>query len=290
MKVGYKHKILILGVTGMMGHILYKYLDSLENFDVYGTMRSKFESYSNLNLFNEKKIYDNLSTFDIKKFEKTILDLNPDVIINCIGIIKQIDSDPINMIKINSLFPHEISKICSLSNSKFIQISTDCVFSGKNGDYDENSTPDAKDVYGRSKLLGEIYDNNNLTIRTSIIGFELREKKSLLEWFFSEKGNQVDGFENAIYSGLTTLQLSKYLGDIIMNYPKLNGLINLSTNKISKYSLLKIINDIFDLKIVLNKNVNFKNDKSLLNKKAKDIGLIKNDISYEEMLLDLKFF
>ena len=150
---------------------------------------------------------------------------------------------------INSLFPHQLAQICNNGNSRLIHFSTDCVFSGKKGNYKENDPSDAEDLYGKTKFLGEVDYPNSLTIRTSIIGREINSKNGLLEWFLSKKGQSVKGYSRAFFSGLTTNALSNILLDIISDFDLLSGIWHVSSEPISKYSLLNKINEKFDLGI-----------------------------------------
>ena len=180
-------KVIILGCGGMLGYKLFKFLSIQPSINVYGTLRGK----NSLRFFNKEEINSIFTDIDaeaIESFNGLFKELNPDFVVNCIGIIKQrnIKDEILTMIPINSLFPHKIREICNFYNTKLIQISTDCVFSGLKGNYKENDLADANDLYGVSKKLGELNDTNSLTIRTSIIGEEIQNKKSLLEWFLSQ--------------------------------------------------------------------------------------------------------
>ena len=233
--------VIILGCSGMLGYKLFKFLSIQPDINVYGTLRDK----KSLKFFNKKEIntiFTDIDAEEIESFTGLFKELNPDFVVNCIGIIKQrnIKNEILTMIPINSLFPHKIREICNFYNTKLIQISTDCVFSGLKGNYKENDIADARDLYGISKKLGELNDNNSLTIRTSIIGEEIQNKKSLLEWFLSQS-KTVYGFKKAIFSGLTTLEFSKIIYHIILRNPDLNGLFHISSSKIDKYTLLNKI-------------------------------------------------
>lgn len=266
-----KETILILGVTGMLGHTLFKEMSEIDNFKVYGTARSKI----GLNKFfsNDElgMIIDDVNGNNYDTILRAITISKPTYIINCIGIIKQLDisNDYLTSITINSLLPHKIALFAEVTNAKLIHISTDCVFDGYNGNYTENDNSNAKDLYGKSKFLGEVINNKNaLTIRTSIIGHELKTSLSLIDWFLSQKGS-VKGFSKAIYSGFPTIEIA----DIIINYiiPNKNlfGLYHISSKPIDKYTLLNLVKDIYNKDIKINKDIDFTTDKSLNSEKFK---------------------
>lgn len=231
-----KKKVLVLGADGMLGHELVNRLQ--KKYSLYGTVRS-----NEIDQFLQKvkiKIYNNLSCENFSSFKNLINKIKPSYVINCIGVIKQRSNtnDVINSLLINSLFPHQLSKFCEPADSKLIHFSTDCVFSGAKGDYSEEDYCDPLDIYGRTKHLGEVSAENTITLRTSIIGPELKYKKSLYEWFIAQE-NDVFGYSNAIYTGFTTLEMSNIV-DMIMSTNFKPGLFNVSSNKISKYDLLQL--------------------------------------------------
>lgn len=248
-----KKKILVLGSTGMLGSMILKYLSSNLKDQIVGTSRQKKIGQKNVNFFDADYFLINPQPFSfIKKF---------DFIINCIGIIKPYcqDDDPkgvINAIKINALFPHKLATFCS--KSKIIQIATDCVYSGKEGNYNEDDKHDPLDVYGKTKSLGEVKQDNFLNIRCSIIGPELKRKINLLEWFLAQKnGSTIEGFTHHKWNGVTTLQFAKLVKEIIKKN-KFNSLSKVSyihhfilNNIITKYQLLKIFAKVYDKKITI---------------------------------------
>lgn len=245
-------KILILGITGMLGNILFKYLNDFSKHEVFGTIRNKEDKR-----FFKKNYHQNINILDDIDNIKNIINLvnktRPNLVINCIGIIKQKKEifDPSETIKVNSLFPHKLNNVCLNYNLRLIQISTDCVFLGSRGNYKEDDIPDCVDLYGRSKLLGEInYSQNVITLRTSIIGRELRGNISLLDWFLSQK-KPVKGYKKAIFSGFTTLEISKIIKNIIIPSPQLHGIYHLASEPINKFLLLSIIKDVFNKKVLI---------------------------------------
>ena len=256
-------KILILGGDGMLGHQL---LESLhQRHEVFVTLHNDSKKYETQNIFNvDNSLYDvEASNFD--QIEKIFNDLEPSIVINCIGIVKQRKDaeDAIKSIKINSLLPHQLAKMCTNQNARLVQISTDCVFSGKKGNYQESDIPDAVDLYGRTKLLGEVALENHLTLRTSIIGLELSRKHGLIEWFLAQKGI-IRGRSNAIFSGFITPELASIIESLITQYSSLTGLWHVASNPISKYQLLCNLAeklDRQDVEIIEEKN--FQCDRSL---------------------------
>jgi dTDP-4-dehydrorhamnose reductase len=220
--------------------------------------------------------------------EKIIGKTNPDFILNCIGVIKQIadEKDAEKILRINAILPHWLAK---MAKAKLIHFSTDCVFSGQKGPYSETDRPDipASDIYGSSKLWGEVDYGNALTLRTSFIGPELKGKHSLFEWVLANKGRTVEGYKNVLYSGVTTLEMAKIIQILIENFPDLSGLWHVSGEEISKYSLIKLIDKIFDLNITVKENLRVKCDRRL------DSGAFQGKTGYrpkswETMLRELK--
>jgi len=249
-------KILVLGTTGLIGRTVFEELSLDNDLKVLGTSRSSIRNQrSNLNLDYAP---GSLSLRNIIENNK------PEFIINCIGITKHLkeSKNSLTSISVNSLLPHEIVSYCSEVGSKLIQISTDCVFSGSKGNYIEGDVPDSQDLYGRSKFLGEVVDEKHLTIRTSTIGHEHNSKFGLLEWFLGQQ-DSCFGYKNAIFSGLTTIELSKVLREVISNYPELNGLYHVAGKPINKFDLLKIISRIYNKNIIINPDYDFHIDRSL---------------------------
>lgn len=246
-------KILILGANGMFAKTLIDIL-TLNKFNVFGTSR-QYSNKSNKNYYDN---YELVSGVDFKcedSILNTIRGIEPDIVINLVGITKYKESkvSAIDFIKINSIAPHLISSFCSKNKIRFIQLSTDCVFSGKKGNYKDFDNTDAIDIYGKTKALGEVSDDPyTLTIRTSFIGHNDTSNDGLLEWFLSNKNKSCKGFKTAIYSGMTTLELAKIFNDYIIPNKNLRGLYNISANPISKYNLLKIIGKIYkkNIKII----------------------------------------
>ncbi len=279
---------MVIGITGMLGSTLLRHLVLDKSFDIYGTSRNatplkihkhlKYKHISNIDVLDEVKLFH------------SIKGIQPDIIINCAGIIKQLNhlNDPLEILPINSLFPHKLNKHCISNNIKLIHISTDCVFSGKKGNYSEKDISDAEDLYGKSKYIGELNNKTSLTIRTSIIGHENDTKLSLLEWFLSQT-DEIEGYRKAIFSGLTTLELSNVISKIIKNHPNLVGLYNVASEPISKYDLLNLIAEIYSKEIKIIPVDYPEIDRSLNPKKFIDETGIRI-LSWHNMINSMKLF
>ena len=256
-------KILVLGATGMLGHKMIQVL--AKKFSVTGTVRADISAFSHYPAFADMNIIEKVRADDLKSIHYAIEHSNPDVLINCIGIVKQLPAanDPLPSIAINALFPHQLAKICQQKNIRLIHMSTDCVFSGRKGYYTEDDPSDAEDLYGKTKFLGEVTYPNCLTIRTSIIGPELDTKHGLFEWFMSQEGKKISGYKKAIFSGLTTLALSDTIAKIISDYPNLQGVQQIASEPISKYDLLILVKKVYGKNIIIEPDESVINDRSL---------------------------
>jgi len=239
-------KILLFGVNGMLGHKLYQRLE--RDHDVVGTIRSGFDSIGRFGIFDENRIIPNVDVTDHARVREIIDEIAPDVVINCAGIIKQLDEGKrvVPTLPVNSIFPHVLAELSDDTGFRLITMSTDCVFDGSRGMYTEDDQPDARDLYGLSKYLGEVSAKNCLTIRTSIIGRELGTQHSLVEWFLSNRGGQAKGFTKAIYSGFPTVVFADIISDIVSRHTDLKGVWHISSDPISKFDLLSLINDAFE--------------------------------------------
>ena len=267
-------RILILGGTGMLGHILCERL-SRRFSNAYTTIRRGIEDYGDYRLFRSDRIIDHIDVMDFRILEDTVRDIKPDVILNCIGITKRRE-DPKNSIPsivLNALFPHKLAKLAADLKANLIHFSTDCVFDGSTGHYSDDTPPNATDLYGRTKALGEVTGNNVLTLRSSFIGKEMREGTELLEWFLSQK-NVVRGFKNAIYTGLTTLELCRVIEKLLLDYPAASGLYNVSSEPINKFDLLRLIGEKMNRDTVIIPDESFHCDRSL------DSGRFRKDFNY----------
>ena len=256
--------VLVLGIEGMLGHVVGGVLS--EDFNVVGTSRKSIDSYSPIRkILPHLPIQQNLDVRDENSLRKVIEALRPEYVINCVGVIKQKlePSSYVDCIEINSALPHRLASICDEFGSRLIHFSTDCVFSCKPGVKDLLTLPDPQDLYGRSKLLGEINHKNSLTIRTSIVGRQISGSESLFEWLLSQKGKKVSGYSKALYTGVTTKTLAKILKQIITKEIALHGVWQVASSEISKYDLLNLVNDKLNLGISIEENSDFECDRRL---------------------------
>lgn len=270
----YNVKVLVIGATGMLGYSIFSNLSELSNFDVYGTVRNVkgLESFFPLT----DKLIPNVDVKDFATLEKAVLGVKPDVVINCIGLIKQHDvsKQHVEAIEINALLPHKIAQLCDSIQARLVHFSTDCVFDGKTGSYLETDLPTATDLYGKSKCLGEVDYGKHVTLRTSIIGHELKSSVSLIDWFLSQEGS-VKGFSKAVFSGLPTVYVAKVLADYVLPNPSLSGLYQLSVDPIDKFSLISKVADVYSKQIEIEKFEDFVMDRSLNSTKFReDTGFV----------------
>jgi dTDP-4-dehydrorhamnose reductase len=241
--MGETGKILILGGTGMLGHVLLRYFGTLTGYEVYATSR---DSAKLPGLFPEgvssRFIPGNLDADDPEHIIAVIQKVRPFLVINCIGIIKQLPAanDPVISIRINALFPHLVARACRDAGIRMIHIGTDCVFDGKKGAYAEDDAPAPDDLYGRTKLIGEIDYPGCVTLRTSIIGHELEGQYGLIEWFLAEKG-PVKGYTKAIYTGFPTIEFARVIHRYVIPAQDLSGLYHVSSEPINKFDLLHLV-------------------------------------------------
>lgn len=249
----------------MLGHVLLRYLHEHSEYDVYASARS----LAGLQKHFPQKLLHRFRTdpVDANYFDSVIralASIQPDIVINCIGIIKQVPSskDPLTAITVNAQLPHRISLICRTSGARLIHISTDCVFSGDKGMYKESDESDAIDLYGRTKYLGELTYSHCLTLRTSIIGHELKGRYGLVEWFLAQN-EKIHGFRKAIYSGFPTVELARIICDYILPNPDLSGLYHVSSEPISKFDLLGLVDQQYNKMIEIEPDDSFVIDRSL---------------------------
>jgi dTDP-4-dehydrorhamnose reductase len=256
-------KILVLGGSGMLGHKIVQYFS--DKFEVSATVRDKGVAYKKFGIFEKVKLIEDLDVLNNEEIEELVAKLKPDVLVNCVGIIKQIPSSKsiIKTIQINALLPHRLAEIATKNSCKLIAISTDCVFDGERGLYSEEDRPNAIDLYGKSKHLGEVVEGNHLTLRTSIIGRELSTSHSLIEWFLSNRDMKAKGFTNAIYSGFPTVIFADIIADIILKHQDLQGLYHVSSEPINKFDLLVLVNKYFDAGVEIERFDEFQIDRSL---------------------------
>ncbi|TRZ83598.1 MAG: SDR family oxidoreductase [Actinobacteria bacterium] len=277
-------RVCILGAGGMLGHMLVRTLS--DSHDVYGTSKQQWTPDAGLAKFLvREKWLGGVDAKDITTVTQIFKNQDFDVVINCIGVVKQrasrISDD--EMTQINAQFPHELVKVSNSCGARMIHISTDCVFSGNRGDYVETDFPDPVDVYGSSKLSGEIVDDRNLTIRTSHVGRELSNFTSLFEWILSNRNKQVTGFSKAIYSGLTTFSLSELISQLLTIGSEITGLVHVASTPITKFKLITELNDRLGLGIKVNADESVVVDRSLRSsQKLHNLGI--KSPSWDQML------
>jgi len=255
-------RVLILGGDGMMGHQLLKTLRA--RHEVRVTLRRSEESYVVYNLFEPDKTYYGIDVTEQDVLRRMMGDYRPEAVVNCVGIVKQraTAKEAIPSITINALLPHQLAVLCEEYLARLLHLSTDCVFSGRQGNYREDDFPDAEDLYGRSKLLGEVTEPHCLTLRTSIIGWELSRKKSLLEWFVAQSG-RIKGFTKAIYSGFSTMEMARIIERLLVDFPAASGLYQVASAPICKYELLVGMNRRLGLDLEVVADDTFVCDRSL---------------------------
>jgi dTDP-4-dehydrorhamnose reductase len=240
-------RVVVLGVSGMLGSVVFRLLGEEPGLLAFGTSRSA----EILSFFAEEarsKIHTSVDAENPDTLLAVFSRLRPDIVINCIGVIKQLAAaeDPAIALPVNSLLPHRLARLCGLVGARLIQISTDCVFSGRKGNYRESDFADADELYGRSKLLGEVDYPHAITLRTSVIGHELATRNGLIEWFL-HAGLEVRGYTRAIFSGLTTDELARVIARYVLPHPELHGLYQISSEPISKYDLLVLLKLVYGL-------------------------------------------
>lgn len=242
-------KILVLGASGMLGNAIVRVLSEKADWQVYGTIRSE----SSKCFFRADIAERLLSGVDVEQHDSLLqafIQTRPDIVINCVGLIKQLANaeDPLQAIPINALLPHRLARLCDLAGARLVHMSTDCVFAGDSGNYRESDSSDAKDLYGRSKFMGEVAYPHAVTLRTSIIGHELQSAHGLVDWFLSQQ-ERCNGYTKAIFSGLPTVVLAQIIRDVVIPRADLSGVYHVAAQPVSKYELLKLIADVYGKKI-----------------------------------------
>ncbi|WP_314406925.1 SDR family oxidoreductase [Pseudomonas kuykendallii] len=256
--------VLVLGVTGMLGSTVFNQLSSDPRYQVWGTLRSA----AGRRYFPEQfhpRLISNIDVLESDVLISLLERVRPDVVINCIGLIKQLAGakDPLSALPINAMLPHRLAKLCRLMGARLIHVSTDCVFSGRKGMYTEDDLSDAEDLYGKSKFIGELHEvPHAVTLRTSIIGHELDTHLSLIDWFLAQKGS-VKGYAKAIFSGLPTVEMARVMKDYIVPNPDLHGLYHVSAKPIDKLALLRLVAEAYGHKIEIVPDEQIHIDRSL---------------------------
>jgi len=242
-------KVLVLGVSGMLGNAMFRKLSEGAEVEVFGTARS-----ASVRRFFAPEFAGRIITgVDVENQDslaRVFAEVKPQTVVNCIGLIKQLSdaNDPLQALPINAMLPHRLARLCELGGGRLVHISTDCVFAGTKGNYRESDSADATDLYGRSKHLGEVTYPHTITLRTSIIGHELSSGHGLLGWFLAQEG-QVKGYTKAVFSGLPTVELARVVREVVLPRPELSGLFHVASAPIAKYDLLKLIADVYGKRI-----------------------------------------
>ena len=256
-------RVLVLGASGMLGSAVFRLFAQSPSFLTMGSLRS-----TNLLRYLAKDLHDRvICGVDVENIDSLtglFARSRPDVVINCIGLVKQLAAadDPLVVIPINALLPHRLARLCEVAGARLVHISTDCVFSGVKGMYTEADVSDAKDLYGRSKYIGEVDYPHAITLRTSIIGHELSGSQSLVGWFLAQNDG-VKGFRRAIFSGLPTVELALVIRDYVIPRPELHGLYHVSAKAINKYELLRIIANVYGKSVEIHPDDQLVIDRSL---------------------------
>ena len=256
-------KIMVFGASGMIGSAMFRTLSAKTGWQVWGTLRS-----ADLKRFFPEDQRDRLAAgVDMEKNDALVrlfARVQPDVVVNCIGLTKHHKEadDPLLALPLNALLPHRMADLCAVAGARLIHVSTDCVFAGTKGNYVEGDAPDAGDVYGKSKHLGEVDYPHAITLRTSTIGHELQSAYGLLEWFLSQQGS-CKGFNRAIFSGLPNTVFSQVVRDVVIPRPDLHGVYHVGAEPIGKYELLKLIANVYDKQIDMVRDDEFSIDRSL---------------------------
>jgi len=247
----------------MLGHKLIQQLDP--EFEVFATLRGDVATVERFGIFDPQRMIPGVDPESAESIERAIVGVRPDVVINAIGVIKQVPNakDVINTLTINSIFPHRLADASARHGFRLFTISTDCVFDGKKGHYNEDDITNATDLYGKSKALGEVIGIKCLTIRTSIIGRELWTGHSLVEWVLSNRGKRIRGFTNAIYSGFPTIVFADILRSLIIDHKELSGLYHIASEPINKFELVGLINKYYEAGIDIEPYGDFVIDRSL---------------------------
>lgn len=256
-------KILVLGASGMLGNAVIRVLSEKADWQVYGTVRSEGAKRH----FHPDIAGRLLAGVDVEQHDSLVqafTRVRPDAVINCVGLIKQLAEadDPLQAVPINTLLPHRLARLCELTGARLVHMSTDCVFSGTKGAYLESDPSDAKDLYGRSKFLGEVDYPHAVTLRTSIIGHELQSAHGLVGWFLSQR-ESCKGYTRAIFSGLPTVELARVIRDVVIPRPELHGVYHVAAQPISKYELLKLVAQVYGRQIEVVPDDKLEIDRSL---------------------------
>lgn len=255
--------ILIVGANGLIGSTVFRVLSENQDWKVFGSIRTE-QIKSLFSKSNTSRLVAGGDAESDEALIKLLDQVKPNLVINCAGLTKHRPSshNMANLISINAVMPHRLAEICKIIGARLIHISTDCVFCGAKGNYKESDVTDSKDSYGKSKALGEVIDSENITIRTSTIGHELKSNYGLLEWFLSQSG-QCTGYRRAIFSGMPTVVFAQVLRDKVIPNPNLTGLYHVAAQPINKFDLLELLAKMYGKTIRIVPDEEFAIDRSL---------------------------
>lgn len=256
-------RVLILGASGTIGHMMLRVLSEKAGLEVWGTVRTS-SATRHFSPAIAARIRVGIDAENLDLIARIMGEIKPDIVINCIGLVKQLAfaNDPLLVLPLNAMLPHRLAHLCALSGARLIHFSTDCVFNGKRGMYVETDPLDATDLYGQSKFLGEVAYPNTLTLRTSFIGHELETSHELIEWFLRQEA-AIKGFTGAIYTGLPSVVLSRVVRDVVIPRPELAGLYHVASGPINKYDLLKLVARVYGKVIDMSPDDSVQIDRSL---------------------------
>jgi dTDP-4-dehydrorhamnose reductase len=255
-------RVLVLGGTGMLGHRLW--IDLGAEHEVWVTVRGDRSPFPAWSGFPAERVVPGVDVRVTDDLVRAMAEVRPALVINAVGLIKQREAaaDPLPALTMNALLPHRLAAVCRAVEARLVHVSTDCVFSGRRGNYTEADPSDAEDVYGRTKFLGEVAGPHAITLRTSIIGQELQGRLGLVEWFLGRTGT-VRGYRRAIYSGLTTGELARVILRHVIPDPALQGLYQVSSRPIDKYELLGLLKEAYGREVAIEPDDAFVCDRSL---------------------------
>ncbi|MGE0813624.1 MAG: dTDP-4-dehydrorhamnose reductase family protein [Vicinamibacterales bacterium] len=256
-------RLLVVGGGGMLGHKLWQIASG--RMEAWATVRQVTPALEALGLARPDRVVTGVDVHRPETLAAALDRVRPEAVVNCVGVVKQLAAakDPVESIAINALHPHVLGRLCQARGIRFLHVSTDCVFDGARGGYTEFDLPNATDLYGRSKALGEVTGPGSLTIRTSIIGRELAGASGLVEWFLSRRGGTADGYAGAVFSGFTTIALSEIVLTILAEHPGLEGLYHVSADPLDKLTLLGLLNDAFAAGVTIARKDEPRIDRSL---------------------------
>jgi len=278
-------RVLIIGATGMMGHVLFDVARHQPDFEVYATVRRSDERTQAFLRIDAGRLF----ACDLRREIDPDLYCAPEVVVNCAGVVRHLhfQNSTVDLIKVDALAPHILAEYCDRRGARLIQLSTDCVFSGRRGNYGEDDLPDPPDLHGRMKVLGEVMHEPHITLRTSFIGHERFRESGyfLLDWFLAQRG-EVRGFTHARWSGLTTLEFARVLVELIRQ-PEVTGLLHVHGETLSKYDLLCLAQSVYGkTDVVIRPDSEFRCDRSLRSLRLNALGIRVPGI--QQMLVDLR--